>query len=66
MILAAAFAVGFGVGPAQAIRMDLRSAKQGCANLVTQAHPALTEKKRDEEIRKCKVDPGAYGKAAGF
>ncbi len=66
VVLGAALAVGLPAGPAPALRMDLRNARQGCANLVTQAHPDVKGKKRTDEIAKCKSDPDAYSKAAGL
>jgi len=52
--------------PAGALNMLRRNAAVGCSSLVDTAHPGLAGKPRDVEIRKCKQDPAAYNKAAGF
>ena len=52
--------------PAPAKNMMLYNARTGCRSLVDQAHPDLKGKMRGDEIRKCKSDPDAYNKAAGF
>ncbi len=58
--------ISLGASPAYALRMDRRNAMQGCGNLVSTAHPDAKGKQRGAEIRKCKSDPDAYNKAAGF
>ena len=52
--------------PVAAKNMAAYNARTGCRSLVDQVHPDLKGKMRGDEIRKCKNDPDAYNKAAGF
>jgi hypothetical protein len=62
----AIFTLALATGPALAKNMMVYNNKTGCRTLVDQAHPGLKGRARGDEIRKCKSDPDAYNKAAGF
>jgi hypothetical protein len=64
--VAVAATLALSAGQADAHRMNLWNARHGCETLVKQAHSDLKYKERVAEIKKCKADPDAYNKAAGF